>query len=83
MNAQQNRTNLQLTSDMFARLGAPHIVYVRELAADEARKFDGIAAGARLYAIHAADGTPVGVMENRDAAFATARENDMEPVSVH
>lgn len=83
MNAQQNRNSLQLTTDMFARLGAPHIVYVRELAADEARKFEGISAGVRLFAIHAADGTPVGVMDNREAAFATARQNDMEPVSVH
>ncbi len=35
------------------------------------------------YAIHVADGTPVGWFEERDVAVAAARQHDLEPVSVH
>ncbi len=35
------------------------------------------------YAIHAADGTPIGWCESRAIAFAAVRQQDLEPVSVH
>ncbi len=35
------------------------------------------------FAIHAADGTPIGWYENRDVAFAAVRQHNLEPVSVH
>lgn len=36
------------------------------------------------YAIHAADGRPLGVVRaERELAFAVVRQNDLEPVSVH
>jgi hypothetical protein len=38
----------------------------------------------RLYhSIHAADGTPLTIITERDAAFALVRQNEMEPASVH
>ena len=39
--------------------------------------------GKRVYSIHAADGTMIDVMDDRDLAFAAARQYDLEPVSVH
>ena len=39
--------------------------------------------GQRLHAIHAADGTPLTIITNRDLAFATVRQYEMEPLSVH
>lgn len=39
--------------------------------------------GVSAYAIHATDGTELAVVANRDLAFATVRQHDMEPVSVH
>lgn len=39
--------------------------------------------GQRLHAIHAADGTPLTIINSRDLAFATVRQHEMEPVSVH
>ncbi len=39
--------------------------------------------GEYYYAIHATDGTELAVVNNREVAFATARQHDMEPVSVH
>jgi hypothetical protein len=35
------------------------------------------------FAIHAADGTQLALLPDRDTAFATVRQNDIEPVSVH
>ena len=63
------------------------IVYVRPTTAGELRPIveglDDVPDDMRLYAIHASDGTPMAVLDNRDAAFVTARENEMVPVSVH
>jgi hypothetical protein len=39
--------------------------------------------GAASYAVHAADGTQMALIANRDLAFAVVRQNEMEPVSVH
>ncbi len=35
------------------------------------------------YAVHAADGTQIAVIPDRNVAFATVRQHDLEPVSVH
>ncbi len=35
------------------------------------------------FAVHAADGTQIAVIANRDVAFATVRQHDLEPLSVH
>jgi hypothetical protein len=39
--------------------------------------------GQTLHAVHAADGTPLTVINSRDLAFATVRQHEMEPMSVH
>jgi hypothetical protein len=39
--------------------------------------------GQRRHSIHAADGTPLTVIPERDLAFATVRQYDLEPASVH
>jgi hypothetical protein len=35
------------------------------------------------YAIHAADGTQMALVTDRDVAFAAVRQHGLEPVSVH
>jgi hypothetical protein len=68
-------------------LGAPKMVYIREVAAadvqDEIEGIEDLDADATLFAVHAADGTPMALVDEREAAFAAAREYDYEPVSVH
>jgi len=49
------------------------IAYIKFLAVE----------GRAGYAIHAADGTPIGWCERRDVAFAAVRQQNLEPVSVH
>jgi hypothetical protein len=39
--------------------------------------------GHAAFAIHAADGTQLAIVEDRDLAFATVVQNDLQPVSVH
>jgi len=39
--------------------------------------------GQKLHAIHAADGTQLTILSERDVAFATVRQHDLEPNSVH
>jgi len=56
-----------------AYFGMQDIAYVKRIVANDA-------AG---YAIHAADGTQIAVLDDRDVAFATLRQHDLEPLSVH
>jgi hypothetical protein len=42
-----------------------------------------IAPGVRLFALHAADGTPIMVTDSREAALANAWSNELVTVSVH
>jgi len=62
----------------FAALGVQQIAYVKPVTPEE--EATGLAHG---YAIHAADGTPLTVMQSREAAMAAIVQNEMEPLSVH
>ena len=79
------------TTEAFAALGAPTLVYVRPVKAkdvlgdtpvDSAR---GIAFDPErtLYAVHGADGVRLAVLGDRDSAIAAAIANELAPVSVH
>ncbi|WP_207482203.1 DUF1150 family protein [Arenibaculum pallidiluteum] len=63
----------RLSTKDFASFGLDDLAYVKRVETDEGEGF----------AIHAADGTPLAVVPERDVAFATVRQNDLEPVSVH
>ncbi|TMJ62484.1 MAG: DUF1150 family protein [Alphaproteobacteria bacterium] len=39
--------------------------------------------GAEAFAVHAADGTQMAVIPDRDIAFAVVRQHELEPLSVH
>ncbi|MFQ5985441.1 MAG: DUF1150 family protein [Alphaproteobacteria bacterium] len=62
-----------LSAQAFAALGAPYLAYINRVEAG----------GTVSYAIHAADGTVLAVVPDREVAFAAARQNGLEPVSVH
>ncbi len=80
-----------MTNKDFAGLGAPDLVYVREISAADVLA-DTPAAEAQgliidpeqtLYAVHGADGERLAVMLDRETAFAAAVAHELEPVSVH
>ncbi|MGH7091220.1 MAG: DUF1150 family protein [Stellaceae bacterium] len=56
-----------------ALFGMQDIAYIKRIVSDDAAGF----------AIHAADGTQIAVLADRDIAFATVRQHDLEPLSVH
>ena len=62
-----------LSNSDLGSFGIEDIAYVKSVTID----------GQKLHAIHAADGTPLTVVSERDLAFATVRQHDMLPASVH
>ena len=81
----------KLNTTEFVGLGAPDLVYVREISAadvladaapGEGRRLD-IDPDQILYAVHSADGERLAVMLDRETAFAAAVAHELEPVSVH
>jgi hypothetical protein len=56
-----------------AFLGIQDIAYVRRVEIN----------GSAAYAVHAADGSQIAVLADRSVAFATVRQHDLEPLSVH
>ena len=84
-------TTPEFSTEAFAALGAPDLVYVRPIKArdvlastpvDEAKGFS-IDPDQTLYAVHRADGARLAVMGDRESAVAAALANDLAPVSVH
>ena len=63
----------QMTANDLAMLGMQDVAYVKPVVVD----------GNASYAIHAADGTQMALIGDRDIAFAVVRQNELEPVSVH
>lgn len=80
-----------LTTEAFAALGAPNLVYVRPVTAAEiiatvpsaqVQGFD-LDPNQMLYAVHRADGERLAVLTDRDSAVAAALAHELAPVSVH
>ncbi|HYE49167.1 MAG TPA: DUF1150 family protein [Azospirillaceae bacterium] len=63
----------RLSPQDFAAFGVKEVAYVRPVVVN----------GAAGFAIHAADGTPLAVAADRQVAFASVRQHDMEPLSLH
>ncbi len=80
-----------LTHKAFADLGAPDLVYIREVKARELLEdatvieADGLQINPEqtLYAVHGADGARLAVLMEREEAFAAAVAHELAPVSVH
>ena len=80
-----------LTTEAFAALGGPELVYVRPIKAAEIigstpaetlESFD-LVPDQTLYAVHRADGERLAVLVDRESAYAAAVANELAPVSVH
>jgi hypothetical protein len=70
-----------------AQLGDGKVAYIKELTAKEAGRMfpaiGGIPKGIPLFALHAADGTPLALTDSRHAALNQASEDDLSIASVH
>ena len=80
-----------MTKEDFKGLGAPDLVYVREIRASDVLEDAEVTSApgliidpdSTLYAVHGADGERLAVMMDRETAFAAAVAHELEPVSVH
>jgi hypothetical protein len=63
----------QMSPAQFAELGAGAVAYIRPVLVD----------GNTAFAIHAANGAPMGLAESRDIAAAAITQHEMFPALVH
>ncbi len=64
----------RLSDRDFAELGAPALVYIREVVNSDGRK---------AFNLHAANGDPLASLPSFPEAVMVARTNELYPVSVH
>jgi hypothetical protein len=70
-----------------ARLGGGKVAYIKVMTHDEAKELfpavEGLPNGIDLYALHAADGTPLVLTDSHQAAVGHAMGDELEIASVH
>jgi hypothetical protein len=62
-----------ISTEQLAQLGLQQIAYVKPVVVN----------GAAAFAIHAADGTPMALADNRDVAIAAIQQHEMVATQVH
>ena len=76
-----------ISPEALALLGDGKIAYVKAIRSEDVASLfpqaPHIAPGTRLFALHAADGTPIMLTDSREAAIANASSQELETVSVH
>ena len=76
-----------VSPEALATLGEGHIAYVKQIRSEDVPglfpQAPKIAPGLKLFALHAADGTPIVITDSRESAVANAWSHELEPVSVH
>jgi hypothetical protein len=76
-----------MSAQAFAVLGGGKIAYVKPIRSEDVHSLypeaPELQPGLRLFAMHAADGTPILVTDSREAAIANAITHELETVSVH
>jgi hypothetical protein len=87
MNANNTITFGKISPEALALLGGGRIAYVKAIRSEDVQKqfpqAPTLAPGTLLYALHAADGTPIMLTDSREAAIANAWSQELETVSLH
>jgi len=78
---------IEMSPEAFAHLGDGRIAYVKTIRSEDVPSLfpqaPEMAPGLKLFALHAADGTPIMLTDSREAAIANAWQQELETVSVH
>jgi hypothetical protein len=76
-----------ISPEALAHLGDGQIAYVKAITSEQVATLfpqaPKIAPGTQLFALHAADGTPIMLTDTREAAVANAWSHELQTVSVH
>jgi hypothetical protein len=82
-----NETHPVISQEALASLGDGRIAYVKAIRSEDVPTLfpqaPELAPGLRLFALHAADGTPIMLTDSREAAVANAWSQELQAVSVH
>jgi hypothetical protein len=77
----------EISPEALQVLGGGKLAYVKTIRSEDVRKHfpqaPELEPGSVLYALHAADGTPIMLTDSREAAIANAWSNELETLSVH
>jgi hypothetical protein len=83
----ETKKEVTMNEQAFAILGGGKIAYVKPIRSEDVHKLypqaPELQPGMHLFALHAADGTPILVTDSREAAIANAMTHELETVSVH
>ncbi len=70
-----------------AALGGGKVAYIKALSADEAKELypaiDDLPSGIQLFALQAADGTPIALTDSLQAAMGHAIGDELELAGLH
>ncbi len=70
-----------------ARLGGGKVAYIKVMSHDEAKQLfptvEGLPTGIDLYALHAADGTPLVLTDSHQAALGHAMGDELEIAAIN
>jgi hypothetical protein len=83
----QEKNSINISKDELAILGAGRVGYVRRMTSDElVKRFPEavqLQSGLDLWALFAADGTPILLSDDARSAYIKAAEAELNTVSVH
>lgn len=82
-----SRTAAVMSQRELARLGGGQVAYIRAMTTDEAMRLyptiTGLPHGIPVFALHAADGTPLALTDSRQAAIGHAKGDKLSIASLH
>jgi len=70
-----DQNNQALTTEELLTVGMNQVAYIKVLEKDES--------GNTEFAVHAADGTQLSIMDSYDMALAAVKMSDLFPVTLH
>jgi hypothetical protein len=77
----------RISREALAVLGGGKLAYVKMIRSEDVPAMfpqaPVLQPGLQLFALHAADGTPIMLTDSREAALANAWSQELETVSVH
>lgn len=87
MTSMTHEFNQTISPEALAALGGGKVAYVKAVRSEDVKSMfpqaPELQPGMQLFALHAADGTPIMLTDSREAAVANAWSHELETVSVH
>jgi len=75
-------SNVVLSQLELAKLGGGHLAYIKKVSPDDVGRMfpniEGLPKGIALFALHAADGTPLALTDSLHAALSQAMDEELQ-----